>query len=173
MLLIILFIRYKQRLTQQEGSNKNTGDGEGSTLIELPVQLEERHLCISEQTNDNVNDNANLPNSERLLGTVSYENVSQSTANDQKALEENKGKYTDSEGYETPVCCSHVSPKAEQWGGNVQYENTPQVATNHEEALKEVAEKNQNRSKEGVYEIPTPGAKDDEMEKHVYSVLLQ
>ena len=235
----------------------NTAIGEGSKLVELPVQLAEKHPCINQQTNDNVDNKKpekcrdNLSKSERQADSIPYENVPHITTNDLKALKDNKGKYnTNSEGYEIPACCSHMSPKADKLGENLQYENTHQVAPSYEKVLidttvyesyeipeqfgqklvkidcttnsttyenldkatvsdqevikddetdfkrkriqksangsnsctgpqkrrlshhKEVGKEKQNTSEEGVYEVPTWGAKNDEMGKHVYSVLF-
>ena len=223
----------------------NTADGEGSKLVELPVLLAEKHPCINEQTNENVDNKKpekcrdNLSKSERQADSIPYENVPHITTNDLKALEDNKSKYnTNSEAYEIPACCSHMSPKAWQLGENQQYANTPQVVASDEKALIDKTvyegyeipeqyrqqsakiegatsntayenldkatvsdqeaikddgtdfkckriqksangsnsctggEENQNTLEDGVYEVPTPGAKDDEMEKHVYSVLF-
>ena len=235
----------------------NTADGEGPTLIGMPVQLAEKHPYITEQTKDNIGNKKlksaaitypKVKDRQRLYHMKMFPTLRPMTKTNWKIIK----KYnTNTDSYEMPSCRSHMSPKAEQLGKNLQSENTPQVVANAEKELidstvyegyeipeqfgqkqakieratnstayenldkgtvrdqeaikdnetefklkriqksangsnsctgpekrrlshqKQVAEENQNSSKEGVYEVPTPGAKDDEMEKHIYSVLLQ
>ena len=121
----------KKRKGRKQSPNADVIKRQQAMLDEPSIQLEESqqrnsdYWCIHAVPEISENCNSNQTTRERQTGSIPYENESQITATNQKALTDIKSKYTDSEGYEIPQGYGQKLSKFKKGADSIAYENVP------------------------------------------------